>query len=113
VYTIIVNRGFERDFCRFGETARRETARRETARLLICWQLLDPSCEDLLQDLSFGIPTIPDQAYNMRRVEALGVGKSLTWKEFYSNPTVLLDAVHAVLSNRSFAENVRRMHKVF
>ncbi|MEW6327588.1 MAG: glycosyltransferase [Thermodesulfobacteriota bacterium] len=32
------------------------------------------------------IPTIPDQAYNMRRVEALGVGKSITWKEFDSNP---------------------------
>ncbi|MEA3416269.1 MAG: glycosyltransferase [Thermodesulfobacteriota bacterium] len=59
-----------------------------------------------------GIPTIPDQAYNMRRVEALGVGKSLTWKEFYCNPKVLLDLIDAVLTNRSFAENARRMQTI-
>ena len=59
-----------------------------------------------------GIPTIPDQAYNMRRVEALGVGKSVTWKEFYSNPKILLDAINAILTNRSFAENARRMQTI-
>jgi UDP:flavonoid glycosyltransferase YjiC (YdhE family) len=56
-----------------------------------------------------GIPTIPDQAYNMRRVEALGVGKSLAWKAFYSNPKILLDAIDAVLTNPSFAENAKRI----
>jgi len=59
-----------------------------------------------------GIPTIPDQAYNMRRVEALGVGMSLTWKEFYSNPKILLDAINAVLTNPCFAENARRMQSI-
>jgi UDP:flavonoid glycosyltransferase YjiC (YdhE family) len=59
-----------------------------------------------------GIPTIPDQAYNMRRVEALGVGKSVTWKAFYSNPKILLDAIHAVLSNPSFAEKARQMQGI-
>jgi UDP:flavonoid glycosyltransferase YjiC (YdhE family) len=59
-----------------------------------------------------GIPTIPDQAYNMRRVEALGVGKSLAWKAFYSNPKILLDAIDAVLTNPSFAENAKRMQSI-
>jgi UDP:flavonoid glycosyltransferase YjiC (YdhE family) len=59
-----------------------------------------------------GIPTIPDQAYNMRRVEALGVGKSVTWKEFYSNPKILLAAINAVLTNPCFAENARRMQSI-
>ena len=59
-----------------------------------------------------GIPTIPDQAYNMRRVEALGDGKSVTWKAFYSNPKIFLDAINAVLTNRSFAENARRMQSI-
>ena len=59
-----------------------------------------------------GIPTIPDQAYNMRRVEALGVGKSVTWKEFYNNPKILLDTINAVLTNPCFAENARRMQTI-
>ena len=59
-----------------------------------------------------GIPTIPDQSYNMRRVEALGVGKSLAWKEFYSNPKILLAAINAVLTNPCFAENARRMQSI-
>ena len=59
-----------------------------------------------------GIPTIPDQAYNMRRVEASGVGKSVIWKEFYSNPKILLDAINAVLTNPCFAENARRMQTI-
>ena len=59
-----------------------------------------------------GIPTIPDQAYNMRRVEASGVGKSVTWKEFYRNPKILLNAINAVLTNPCFAENARRMQTI-
>jgi UDP:flavonoid glycosyltransferase YjiC (YdhE family) len=59
-----------------------------------------------------GIATIPDQAYNMRRVEALGVGKSVTWKAFCSNPTALLDTIHAVLLNPSFAEKARQMQGI-
>ena len=48
----------------------------------------------------------------MRQVEALGVGKSVSWKEFYSNPKILLDAINAVLTNPSFAENARRMQTI-
>ena len=59
-----------------------------------------------------GIPTIPDQSYNMRRVEALGVGKSLAWKEFYSNPKTLLDAINVVLTDHSFRKNARRMQTI-
>jgi len=59
-----------------------------------------------------GIPTIPDQAYNMRRVEVLGVGKSLAWKEFYYNPKILLDAINTVLTNPCFAENARHMQTI-
>ena len=59
-----------------------------------------------------GIPTIPDQAYNMRRVEALGLGKSLTWKEFHANPRILLNAINAVLANHSFAEKAQQMQHI-
>ena len=45
-------------------------------------------------------------------VEALGVGKSLTYKELYGNPTVFLDAINAVLTNPCFAENAQRMQSI-
>ena len=56
-----------------------------------------------------GIPTIPDQDFNMRRVEAVGVGKSLTWKEFNADPKVLLDVIDAVLATPYFTEKAHRM----
>ena len=56
-----------------------------------------------------GIPTHVEQGYNMRRVEALGVGKSLVWKKFHGNPKVLLDVIDAVLGNPSFVEKARQM----
>lgn len=59
-----------------------------------------------------GIPTIPDQAFNMRRVEAVGVGKSLTWKEFSRDPKILLDVISAVLANPSLAEKAWRMQGI-
>lgn len=59
-----------------------------------------------------GIPTIPDQVYNMRRVEALGLGKSLTWKEFHANPRILFNAINAVLANHSFAEKAQQMQHI-
>lgn len=59
-----------------------------------------------------GIPTIPDQAYNMRRVEALGVGRSITWKEFNYNPKVLLNAIDVVLATPSFTEKAQRMQAI-
>ncbi|MBN1932685.1 MAG: hypothetical protein JW786_13865 [Desulfobacterales bacterium] len=61
-----------------------------------------------------GIPTIPDQGFNMRRVVALGVGvgKSLTWKEFKKNPEVLLNAIDAVFANPSYAEKAQRLQAI-
>jgi len=59
-----------------------------------------------------GIPTIPDQVYNMRRVEALGVGRSLTWREFHADPKALLNAINALLTDHSFAENARQMKHI-
>lgn len=59
-----------------------------------------------------GIPTIPDQSFNMRRVEALGVGRSISWKEFQSNPEVLMRVIDTVLSIPSFSEKARRMQGI-
>lgn len=48
-----------------------------------------------------GIPTIPDQKFNMRRVEALGLGRSLSWEEFSNKPSALLDLIAEVLKDQS------------
>lgn len=48
-----------------------------------------------------GIPTIPDQQFNMRRVEALGLGRSLSWEEFSTKPSALLDLIAKVLKDQS------------
>ncbi len=56
-----------------------------------------------------GIPTILDQSFNMRRVEALGVGSSLTWKEFIGQPDSLLKAIRNIKGNRSFTEQAVRV----
>lgn len=59
-----------------------------------------------------GIPTIPDQAFNMRRVEALGVGCTLTWKEFINNPDSLLKAIRYAKENRAFYEQAERVKSI-
>jgi UDP:flavonoid glycosyltransferase YjiC (YdhE family) len=56
-----------------------------------------------------GLPTIPDQAFNMRRVEALGCGKTLTWDAFASNPAVLIDLIKEVKGNKSFSNNANHL----
>lgn len=48
-----------------------------------------------------GIPNTPDAAFNMRRVEALGVGKLITWKEFASDASVLLKRISQLLGDPS------------
>ena len=55
-----------------------------------------------------GIPTIPDQLYNMRRAEALGIGVMLSWKDFSANPSKLLDVIRSVLRDRTFYVNASR-----
>ncbi|MFC1657381.1 glycosyltransferase [Candidatus Moduliflexota bacterium] len=59
-----------------------------------------------------GIPTNPDQKFNMRRVEALGVGKTLSWKEFLKSPSRLLDLVRSVLDEPSFCRNAQSFRDI-
>jgi UDP:flavonoid glycosyltransferase YjiC (YdhE family) len=59
-----------------------------------------------------GIPTIPDQKFNMRRVEALGIGSALSWEDFSKNPHSLLDLIISVVSDRSFYDNAIRMRNI-
>lgn len=59
-----------------------------------------------------GIPTIPDQSFNMRRVEALGVGKTITWKEFEQKPGVVLEVVESILSSPQVKENTGKLKAI-
>jgi UDP:flavonoid glycosyltransferase YjiC (YdhE family) len=59
-----------------------------------------------------GIPTIPDQKFNMRRVEALGVGKMLSWKDFNKNPKALIDLIKLVTNEKSFYQNASRLRDI-
>jgi UDP:flavonoid glycosyltransferase YjiC (YdhE family) len=59
-----------------------------------------------------GIPTIPDQAFNMRRVEALGCGKTITWQTFSKNPRILLKVIHEIINSVSFSNRARRLQKI-
>lgn len=56
-----------------------------------------------------GIPTIPDQKFNMRRVEALGVGLGLRWEDFDKDPEVLMGAMDTVLGRSSFRESAQKL----
>jgi UDP:flavonoid glycosyltransferase YjiC (YdhE family) len=55
-----------------------------------------------------GIPTVPDQQFNMRRVESLGIGKMLSWKDFLNNPASLLELIRSIMKERSFYQNASR-----
>jgi len=59
-----------------------------------------------------GIPTIPDQCFNMRRVEAQGVGCTLTWQEFVDRPASLLELIRRVNENSSFSGHAERMKAI-
>jgi UDP:flavonoid glycosyltransferase YjiC (YdhE family) len=59
-----------------------------------------------------GIPTIPDQKFNMRRVEALGVGLTVRWEDFAGNPPVLLRSIDRILQNPEFKLNAERMKSI-
>ncbi len=47
-----------------------------------------------------GIPTIPDQDFNMRRVEALGVGVRVTMKDALKSPQLITDAAKHIINNK-------------
>jgi UDP:flavonoid glycosyltransferase YjiC (YdhE family) len=59
-----------------------------------------------------GIPTVPDQQFNMRRVEALGIGKMLSWKTFLRNPSSLLDIARSILKEKSFYQNASKLKEI-
>lgn len=59
-----------------------------------------------------GIPTIPDQKFNMRRVEALGIGRMLSWKDFSSNPASLIKLIRSVINDKSFYHNASRFRDI-
>lgn len=59
-----------------------------------------------------GIPTIPDQKFNMRRVEALGIGKTLKWSEFIKKPDLLADLIKSILNNRMFYTNASKIQQI-
>jgi len=56
-----------------------------------------------------GIPTIPDQQFNMRRVKALGVGETLSIKEFADHPERLFSLARQVAGNPDYRRNAQRL----
>ncbi|MDD4272883.1 MAG: glycosyltransferase [Desulfobacter postgatei] len=59
-----------------------------------------------------GIPTIPDQTFNMRRVEALGVGISIPMKKALKNPYIILQKVRYLIEHMDkFATNIKKIRK--
>jgi MGT family glycosyltransferase len=52
-----------------------------------------------------GMPTIPDQAYNMRRVSALGLGLSVDEKEAVRRPERIREAVGELLQTPDYGKN--------
>ena len=58
-----------------------------------------------------GIPTIPDQDFNMRRVEALGLGIKVAPADLEKNPQQLFAAIRRVLDTPSYREKALAFSK--
>lgn len=56
-----------------------------------------------------GIPSIPDQQFNMRRVKALGVGEALDPKEFADHPEKLFALARQVAEDSRYRDNAKRL----
>lgn len=56
-----------------------------------------------------GIPSIPDQQFNMRRVKALGVGETLDSKEFANHPEKLFALARQVADDSRYRDNAKRL----
>lgn len=56
-----------------------------------------------------GIPSIPDQQFNMRRVKALGVGETLDPKEFADHPEKLFALARQVAEDSRYRDNAKRL----
>lgn len=59
-----------------------------------------------------GIPTIPDQRFNMRRVEALGVGMLIELEKVKKDPHILMTAVDKLLHDTSYPANAAKMRAI-
>jgi len=59
-----------------------------------------------------GIPTIPDQKFNMRRVEALGIGRMLSWKDFSKRPVLLIELIKSIMNENSFYFNTSKFKDI-
>jgi UDP:flavonoid glycosyltransferase YjiC (YdhE family) len=59
-----------------------------------------------------GIPTIPDQAFNMRRVKALGVGETLALKEFQRSPEKLFKLTRQVATDTAYRRNAQKLQQM-
>lgn len=59
-----------------------------------------------------GIPTIPDQDFNMRRVKALGVGERVSLQELNHSPEKLFRMVRQVACNDTYRLKAQRIQGV-
>ncbi|WP_306534984.1 glycosyltransferase [Geobacter sp.] len=59
-----------------------------------------------------GIPTIPDQDFNMRRVEALGVGRMVDLAYFEKRPAILLQEITHMLANPDYTANAAKIQSI-
>lgn len=59
-----------------------------------------------------GIPTIQDQRFNMRRVEALDVGRTLSWEKFAKKPELLTDLIDLIIKDRSYYDNAIKIQQI-
>lgn len=60
-----------------------------------------------------GIPTIPDQQFNMRMVEALGTGKSISLKKAVQNPESIIETIQEIVQkNNIYKENTTKLKKM-
>lgn len=59
-----------------------------------------------------GIPTIPDQKFNMRRVKDLGVGEMISLEEFEKSPDTLFQLIKKVSETPSYTECSLKMQKL-
>ena len=60
-----------------------------------------------------GIPTIPDQDFNMRRVEALGLGHKIPTKTVVENPQFLINTIRDINENKNnYATSLKKIQKI-
>ena len=58
-----------------------------------------------------GIPTIPDQQFNMRRVKALGVGEGMTLQQLQRSPEKLFHLVRQVATTPAYHHNAQKLRE--